>query len=84
MLFETPAMPMPAPIFANTMARAVKSPMASGPTYSMRGSSRTDSKSLTLYITRDISPRIPHVNKNPNPMPNVSFVSNDMSLNINS
>lgn len=48
MLFEIPAIPMPAPMFAKTMARAVKRPIARGPMYYIRGSSRTDSRSVTL------------------------------------
>ena len=78
MLLEMPAIPIPAPILARTMPRAVKRPIAKGPTISMSGSSKIVSKSLTLCITRDMRPKMPHENKNPKPMPKVSFVEKEI------
>ena len=37
MLFEIPAMPRPAPMFASTMPKAVQAPTAMGPMISERG-----------------------------------------------
>lgn len=82
MLLEIPAMPIPAPIFARTMPRAVKSPIVRGPIISSRVKSRMVPKSLILCTPREIRPRRPQEIRKPKPIPKVSEVEREMCLKM--
>ena len=71
---EIPAMPIPAAMFANTIASAVHSPMIRGPIMSISGRVVISRGYLTLWITREMTPMSPQEKRNPKPMLKVSCV----------
>ncbi len=68
-------MPIPAAIFARTMAIAVQLPIIKGPIMSVNGSVVISRGSFALYTRRDIKPKRPQENRKPKPIPEVSFVN---------